>query len=137
MLRFLKLNPAAILFAVNALVAMLVTWGLKLSPEQAGGITAAVTAALTIVTAATTRPVGLQVILGGVTAIAVAAGTWGIHLTTAQIGTGVTVLSIILAGVFHLAHVPVAAARAGTTAHAMQGVPSAGYVAAGPTGLAR
>jgi hypothetical protein len=119
-MRFIKLNPASILFAVNAIVAMAVSWGANLSPDQTGAITAIVTAVLTIFTAVTTRPVGLQVILGGVTAVATAMATFGLHLTQAQIGTGVTVLSIVLAGVFHLAHVPVAAAKQGTTADAIQ-----------------
>jgi hypothetical protein len=120
------LNPASILFAVNALVAMAVAYGAHLSTDQTGAITAIVTAVLTIFTAATTRPVGLQVILGGVTAVATALATFGLDLTSAQIGTGVTVLSIVLAGVFHLAHVPVTAAKAGTTADAMQGVRTGG-----------
>jgi hypothetical protein len=126
MLRFIKLNPASILFAVNAVVAMAVAYGAHLSTDQTGAITAIVTAVLTIFTAATTRPVGLQVILGGVTAIATALATFGLHLTSAQIGTGVTVLSIVLAGIFHLAHVPVAAAKQGTTADALQGVRTGG-----------
>jgi hypothetical protein len=119
-LRFVKLNPASILFAVNAIVAMAVAWGANLSPDQTGAITAIVTGILTIVTAAATRPVGLQLILGAATAIVTAMATFGLDLTSAQIGTGVTVLSIVLAGVFHLAHVPVSAAKAGTTADAMQ-----------------
>jgi hypothetical protein len=125
-LRFVKLNPASILFAVNAIVAMAVAWGAHLSPDQTGAITAIVTALLTVITAATTRPVGLQLILGGVSAIITAMATFGLHLTQAQIGTGVTVLSIVLAGIFHLAHVPVTAARQGTTADALQGVRTGG-----------
>lgn len=117
---FIKLNPAAIIFGVNAVVAMAVAYGAHLTADQTGAITAIVTGVLTIVTAFATRPVGLQVILGGVTAIATALATFGLHLTSAQIGTGVTVLSIVLAGVFHLAHVPVTAARKGTTADAIQ-----------------
>jgi uncharacterized membrane protein YccC len=118
--RFLTLNPAAILFAVNAVVAMAVAWGAKLSPDTTAGITAAVTAVITIVTAASTRPVGLQAVVGGATALAVAGSGFGLHLTTPQIGTAATVLSLVLAGVFHLAHVPVAAAKLGTTANELQ-----------------
>jgi hypothetical protein len=123
---FLTLNPAAILFAVNALCAMAVAWGAHLTADQTAGITAAVTAVITIITAASTRPVGLQLIVGGVAALATAGAGFGLHLTTVQIGSGATVLSLLLAGLFHLAHVPVAAAKQGTTAAALQGVPSGG-----------
>lgn len=129
MLRFIKLNPAAILFCVNALIALAVAWGAKLSPDVTAGIIAAVTALITIVTAASTRPVGLQVIVGGVAALATAAvAVFGLHVSTVQIGSAAAVLSIVLAGIFHLAHVPYAAKKQGTTADALQGV---------PTGLAR
>lgn len=122
---WITLNPAAILFAVNALVAMAVAWGAHLTADQTAAIIAIVTAVITIVTAASTRPVGLQLITGAVTAAATAAAAFGLHLTTAEIGSGATVLSIILAIGLHLAHTPVAAAKQGTTAYALQGIKAA------------
>jgi len=126
-LRFAKLNPAAILLAANALIALAVAWGAKLSPDVTAGIIAAVTALITIITAFSTRPVGLQVIVGGTAALATAAvAVFGLHVSAVQIGSASAVLSIVLAGIFHLGHVPYIAARAGTTAHAMQGIQAGG-----------
>jgi hypothetical protein len=118
-LRLIKLNPAAILFAVNALLTMAVQWGANLTADQTGAITAIVTAVITIIAAATTRPVGLQLIAGAVTSIATAWAAFGLHLTVTQISSGVVVLSIVLAGILHLAHVPATAFRQGTTAEAI------------------
>jgi hypothetical protein len=120
-LRFVKLNPASIIFGVNAIVAMIVAYGVHLTNTQTAAITVIVTAVLTILTAATTRPVGLQLITGAVTTIAAALAAFGTHhLSAVQVSTGVAVLSIILGIGFHLAHIPVAAVRKGTTADAIQ-----------------
>jgi hypothetical protein len=120
-LRFIKLNPASILLSLNALIALAVAWGWKPTPDVTAGIIAGVTALITIVTAASTRPVGLQAIVGGVSALAAAAvAVFSLPVSSVQIGSAAAVLSIVLAGIFHLAHVPVSAARKGTTADAIQ-----------------
>jgi len=125
MLNWIKLNPSVITGGVAALVNMLVAYGVALTPDQAGAIGVITAALLTIIAAATTRPVSLQLVVGGVTTIVGAIGVFGIaHLTANQITTGATVLTLALAVFFHLAHTPVAAVKAGTTADALQGVPA-------------
>jgi hypothetical protein len=120
MLKIIRLNPAAILFGVNALLNMLVAWGLNISPDQAGAVAVISTAVITIVTAVATRPVGLQLITGAVSSVAVAFSAFGLHLSATQISTGTVVLSIVLAGIFHLAHTPVSAWKQGTDATSLE-----------------
>ena len=122
MLKIIKLNPSAILFGLNAAIAMATAWGLNLSPDAQGALVTIATAVITIVTAAATRPVGLQLITGAVASAAVAFGAFGLHLSAGQVSTGTVMLSLVLAGIFHLAHTPVAAVRKHTTANALQGV---------------
>lgn len=111
--KLFRYNPAAILFAVNAVVNMLVGWGVHLSPTVTGAISGCVTAVLTIITASLTRPVGLQAIVGGATALLTVLSPFAFHLSAAAISKTGVVLSLMLAGLFHLAHVPVAQFNAG------------------------
>ncbi len=120
MLKIIKLNPSAILFGLNAAIAMATAWGLNLSPDAQGALVTIATAVITIVTAAATRPVGLQLITGAVASAAVAFGAFGLHLSAGQVSSGTVVLSIVLAGFFHLAHTPVTQFRKGTTAEAVE-----------------
>jgi hypothetical protein len=125
MKKFVTLNPAAILFVVNAVGALVVAWGGHFTTDQLAVVDGVITAVLTLVATLATRPVGLQLVVGGGVAVITALAPLGLHLTSAQISTGSVVVSIVLAGVFHLAHVPYVAAKQGTTAHAIQGVKSA------------
>lgn len=123
MLNWIKLNPSTIVGGVMALVNMLVAYGVHLTADQAKSIGVITAAVLTIVAVSTTRPVGLQLLVGSVTTIVGALGVFHFHPTSAQVTTGATVLSLLLGVVFHFAHTPTAASRAGTTAYALQGVP--------------
>src|SRR5258708_25117608 len=116
MFGIIKLTPSAILFGINAVIAMAPAWGLTLSPDAQGALVTIATAVITIVTAASTRPVGLQLITGAVASAAVAFGAFGLHLSAGQVSTGTVILSIVLGGIFHLAHTPVSAWKQGTTA---------------------
>src|SRR5262249_24705911 len=120
MLRFIKLNPAAITGAVAALVNFGIAFGVHISHDQAAAIGVITGAALTIIAAASTRPVGLQVILGSVTTIVGGMSAFHFHLSASQVSTGATVLSLALATAFHLAHVPVKAWKLGTDATALE-----------------
>src|SRR5260221_3146253 len=119
MLKIIKLNPSAILFGLNAVIAMATAWGLNLSQQGQGALVTIATAVITIATAWRTRPVGLQLITGAVASAAVAFGAFGLHLSADQVSTGTVVLSTLLAGIFHLAHTPVTQFRRGTTAEAV------------------
>ncbi len=118
--RLVRLNPSAILFGLNAAIAMATAWGLNLSPDVQGAVVTIATAVITIVTAAATRPVGLQLITGAVASAAVAFGAFGLHLSAGQVSSGTVVLSIVLAGFFHLAHTPVSAWKQGTDATSLE-----------------
>jgi hypothetical protein len=111
---WLRLNSAAVLYALNAVLAMATSWGLHLSTDQAGAVIVIATAAITIITTMTTRPVDLQLTMGAVTAMLTAFAAFGLHLAPAQISTGVAVLSIILGGLLHLRHTPTAEWTKGT-----------------------
>lgn len=90
-------EPAVIVYAVNALVAALVAWGLDLTDEQTGAINTIVTAVLAAVVAAMTRPVSVSAITGAAATLMTALAAFGLDLSAEQIGTSVTVGSIILA----------------------------------------
>jgi len=57
MLARIRNEPALILALVGSLIALVVSFGLKLSPEQIGGIMAAVSAILGVVTRSQVTPV--------------------------------------------------------------------------------
>lgn len=96
-MRIFGYEPAVIVYAVNALVAALVAWGLDLSDTQTGAVNTIVTAVLAGVVAAMTRPVSVSAITGGAATVLTALGAFGLELSAEQIGTSVTVGSIILA----------------------------------------
>ena len=57
MLARIRTEPALILALVGSLIALVVSFGFKLSPEQIGGIMAAVSAILGVVTRSQVTPV--------------------------------------------------------------------------------
>ena len=120
LVRFIKLNPAAILYGVNTLLALVVAWGGSLSADQTGAVLTITTAVITIITALATRPVGLQLVLGAVASVFTAFAAFGIHWSADQISTTVALLGIVLAGILHLAHRPYTAWRQGTTADELE-----------------
>lgn len=108
----IRSEPATVMYAVNAVLAAVVAFGVKASPDQVGAVATIAAGLITIVTAITTRPVAVPVITGAVATIATAAGAFGLHLSAQQIGTAVPVLSIVLALVLRQAVTPVASLRA-------------------------
>lgn len=92
-----KFEPAAILYAVNAGVALLVAFGLNLTHDQVAAVTTVATAVLTIATAVMTRPVVVSTVTAAVGSLLTAAAAFGLHLSADQVGAVVTALSITLA----------------------------------------
>ena len=90
-------EPAVILYAVNAAVALLVAFGLNMSHDQVAAVTTIATAVLSIAAAALTRPVTVSGVTAGVASLLTAAAAFGLHLSGDQVGTVVTALSIGLA----------------------------------------
>jgi hypothetical protein len=91
-----RAEPATILYGVNAAVALLVAYGLDLSTDQVAAISVIATGVLTVVTAATTRPVVVSSITAAVGTCLTAVAAFGLHLSADQIGATVTALSIVL-----------------------------------------
>lgn len=89
-------EPATILYAVNAAVALLVSYGLPLNHDMAAAITVIATAVLTIATAVMTRPFVVSSVTAAVGSLLAAVAAFGLHLSSDQIGTSVTALSIVL-----------------------------------------
>lgn len=96
-MRIFGYEPAAIAYAVNALVAMLVAWGLDLTQDQVAAVSTITTAILAAVVAAMTRPVVVSTITGAAATVLTAFVAFGLHLSADQISTAVTVGSIVLA----------------------------------------
>lgn len=88
-------EPAAIMYAINAGVALLVSFGIGLTHDQVGAITTIATVILTVATAVMTRPIVVSTITAAVGSLLTAAAAFGLHLTADQIGATVTVLSIV------------------------------------------
>lgn len=93
----LKLEPAVIMYGINALIALLVAYGVHLTTDQTAAITVSATAVLAIVAAMMTRPIVVSTITGAVGSLLAAVAAFGLHLTADQIGATVTALSIVLA----------------------------------------
>lgn len=80
-------EPAVVIGAVSAILAVLVGFGLDfLSADQAGAISAALTAAAAVYTAVKVRPVAPSLFVGLITTGATLAGAYGFNLSQAQVG---------------------------------------------------
>jgi hypothetical protein len=90
-------EPAAILYGINAGVALLVAYGLPLTAEQTGAITTITTAVLAAVVALRTRPVVVSTVTGAVGTALAAVAAFGLDLSADKIGATVMALSIGLA----------------------------------------
>ncbi|MGH3390986.1 MAG: hypothetical protein ACRDOO_19130 [Actinomadura sp.] len=96
-IRIFGYEPAVLLQAVNACVALLVAFGLGLSEPQVSAITVLATAAVSIATAVMTRPVVVSAVTGGIGTALSAVAAFGLELDAQQIGAVVTASSIVLA----------------------------------------
>lgn len=90
-------EPAVILYAINSAVALLVAYGLDLSSDQVGAVTAIATGVLAAVAAAMTRPIVVSTITGALATVLAAVAAFGLDFTGDQIGATVTGVSIVLA----------------------------------------
>jgi hypothetical protein len=111
----LHLYPAAILYALNAVVALVVSFGF-LSSTTAHYVTVVATAVLGLAVAVTTRPVVIGTITAAFASILTGIAGFGVHFTDAQVAAVTTLVSLIAAFVTHQNVVPAFAADKGTTA---------------------
>lgn len=95
-MRIFGYEPAVLLYALNAGVALLVAFGLDLSKDQVSAVTMVATAVLTIVAAVVTRPIVVSTITAAAASLLTAVAAFGLHLSGDQIGTAVTALSVAL-----------------------------------------
>lgn len=79
-------EPAVLLYALNALVALLVAFGLDLSQVQVAAVTTIATALLTIAAAVFTRPVVVSTVTAALASLLTAAAAFGLHLSANQTG---------------------------------------------------
>jgi hypothetical protein len=96
-LAWIKADSALILYAVQAVLAVIVAFGISPSPGWTAAVVTITAALITIATGILTRPVRVSVITGAVATILTAAAAFGLHLSSAQTGAGVTALSVVLA----------------------------------------
>lgn len=119
-------EPAVLLYALNAVLAAVVAFGVKATPGQTAAVTTIAAGVITVVTAWAARPVPVTTVTGAVATIAIAAGAFGLHLSAAEIGTAVPVLSVVLSLILRQAVTPVVTLRARGAAEPSAGPPVAG-----------
>jgi hypothetical protein len=105
-------EPSVLVYAASALVTAWVAFGFRASPGQTAAVATIAAALVTIITAFMARPVSVPVITGAVATIATAAAAFGLHLSAAEIGAGVPVLSLVLSLVLRQAVTPLVTVRA-------------------------
>lgn len=111
-----KFEPAILLAGLNALLALLVSFGLPLTHPQVAAVTTIATAVLAIVTVLMTRPIVVPTITGAVSTLLTAVAAFGLNLSTDQIGAVVALLSIVLGLILRTNVTPAAKARTEVTA---------------------
>lgn len=116
---WVKRESVVILYVANVAVALLVSWGLKLTPAQVGAVTTITSALVTIITAFAVRPVTVPLIKGAATTLLVAFSAFGLHLSTSQIGYSTAALSIIVGLLLRQNVTPAAQAKTATAKAAL------------------
>jgi hypothetical protein len=94
----LKLEPAIVLYLLNAGLAVGVSFGVDLSHTQQAAILTIATGVFTIVAAARTRPANVSLITATFATGLTAAATFGLHVNADRIG----VLTALLSGILGL-----------------------------------
>lgn len=97
MTRIFGYEPAVLIYAANAAVALLVSFGLGLNAGQVSAITVLATAVVAVATAVMTRPIVVSAVTGAVGTALAAVASFGLEFSAQQIGAVVTALSIVLA----------------------------------------
>lgn len=93
---FVANEPAIIAWSANGGIALIVSYLTPLPHAEVGAITIITTALAGIYTAATTRPVAVSVITSALSTIATAVGFFGLHLPSADVTAGLSILSVLL-----------------------------------------
>ena len=105
-------DPAVYLAALNALLALLVSFGAPWSAGVNQAIMVVATGVVTIISAAMVRPFDVPLTLGTIKTILVAVAAFGLHLSDVQVAAVLGVLSAIFAVVVRDRVTPKPAAKA-------------------------
>ena len=106
----LKYEPVILSWVLSGGLAVLLGNVIHITSTQEAAVTTIVTAAVGIYTWWKTSPHAVSGLVAFISTIAVAATSFGLHLTSAQIGAGVAILSGVLALLFRQNVSPTAAA---------------------------
>lgn len=102
-----RTEPVTLAYALAAAITAWVAFGFRAPPHDVADVSLASTAIVTIITALSTRPASVPIITGAVVEILTAAGGFGLHLSSAQIGAATPLVSIIVALLLRQAITPV------------------------------
>lgn len=116
----ISLNPVTVTWAVTTAATIGAGFGLNLTKDQAGAVVVIITALAAIVSGFTARPFYVPAITGAATSGLAACAAFGLHWTPEQVSAATAALGMVLGIVTTGSVVPVAAARAGTTATEVQ-----------------
>lgn len=100
-------EPAVLAWALSAAAVAWAAFGFRAPAHDVAAVSLAGTAAVTVLTALATRPASVPVITGAVVEILTAAGAFGLHLSSAQIGTATPLISIVVSLLLRQALTPV------------------------------
>lgn len=90
-------EPAAILYGLQALLAVAVAFGLfGLTEDSAAWVMTIANGVMALIVAVVTRPVVVSALTGAVQTILTGAIAFGLPLTEAQMGTVIAALSVVL-----------------------------------------
>lgn len=90
-------EPATWLYVLNAVLAAAVSYGLPLSHAVVAATVVIATALLSAYAAILTRPIVVSALTSAAGTILAAMAAYGLHLSADQIGSSVTLLSLVLA----------------------------------------
>lgn len=93
----LRYEPVILAWALNGGLAVLLGNLFHISSTQEAAVTTIVTGLVAVYTWFGTKPHAVSGLVGALSTIAVAAGAFGLHLSSAEIGAGAAILSGILA----------------------------------------
>lgn len=109
--RTIRNEPALVTGLTSASLALAVTLGLHLTAGQTGALEAAVAGVAAIIVAASTRPVAVPILTGGLTAIFTCLLAFGVpHITAASVSALNVAVVAVLAIVLRAHQTPVAPA---------------------------
>ena len=111
-MRIFGYEPAALLAALNALVAVVVSFGLPLSTDQANAVTTIATAGIGIWIALMTRPIVPTAVATLVGTVLTALAAFNLELSEEKVGSLVALTSIVLGLLIRANVSPATAVRA-------------------------